>query len=99
MPEHRAQRPVDVRCLGDDLEPGLGIEQQPQARANDPVVVGQHDARPGHVRDPTLRAEGRHDRAVAGRISSEPSSRPPQATIAIRIAPTACVSCWTSAVP
>ena len=42
-PEDGSQRPVDVRRLGDDLEAGVLVQQQPQARSDDRVIVGQDD--------------------------------------------------------
>jgi hypothetical protein len=55
--EHAAQRGVGVGGLADDREAVLGVEQQPQARADDAMAVGQDD------RDRAVRGGGRGARA------------------------------------
>ena len=41
--EHRAQRRVDIADFGDDLDVVLSVEQQPQARTDHGMVVGNDD--------------------------------------------------------
>ena len=47
----------------DELE--LGLEQALQALGDDPVVVGEEDARPAHATAPGERNPGQHDRALS----------------------------------
>ena len=44
MTTHVASSPVHVAGFGDDLEVGLGVEQEAQPAAHDRMVVGDHDA-------------------------------------------------------
>ena len=75
-----------VASLTDDLDVGLGIEDEPQPRADHLLVVGQHDPdrriRPGRA--------GR-ERPIPVAAHREPAGRPAAATGAVigRIARTA----------
>ena len=51
MAEHAAQRGVGIGGLGEDVHPGL-VEQEPEPRAHDAMVVGEDDGDPvgvGHA--------------------------------------------------
>jgi hypothetical protein len=43
MLRHRAESRRGIRSLGDDLEVACALENHPQPRSHDPVIVGEDD--------------------------------------------------------
>ena len=53
-----------VRCLGHDGDVGLRLEDHPEARPDEGLVVGHEDPQPGRRRRPIIRSGcNRHDQA------------------------------------